>query len=60
MDRFLLLKNNKEKIDILSNNNKLEDKNERLFDESDFGSFDYSSCSEEEDEKDAVENENKN
>lgn len=60
LDRFLLLKNSKEKIDILANNNKLEYKDERLSDESDFGSSDYSSCSEEEDEKDAVDNENFN
>jgi hypothetical protein len=43
LDRFLLLKNSKEKIDILANNNKLEYKGERLSYESDFGSSDYSS-----------------
>ena len=60
MDRFLLLKNSKEKIDILANNNKLKYKDERLSDESDFGSSDYSSCSEEEDKKYAVGDENFN
>ena len=60
LDRFLLLKNSKEKIDILTNNNKLEYKDERLSDDSDFGSSDYSSWAKEEDEKYAVENKNFN
>ena len=51
MHRFLLFKNRKEKIDDLANNNKLDYKDEKLSDESDFGSSDYSSCSDEEDEK---------
>ena len=60
MDRFLLLKNSKEKIEILANNNKLEYKDERLSDENDFNSSYYSSFFDEEDEKDTVDNENFN
>ena len=54
LDKFLLLANNKEKIDKLENNNGLENVEDRLSDNSDFDSSDYSSDEEiDEEEKEA-------